>query len=169
MKKYTFGVALLALLLNLIVVSKLSAQRIDMSGAVGFDRYGSTVTLSASRIDNYEADGSSSGTLVLQLWATNMPYYGQSILSGYKLAEADLGVIWGGYYLSNINRTIIFYEPATGYYNMVLAVAEWDGSKYITVDWCNFTEVESFGGLPPYTPPPAPPSLDLIDEYVGIW
>jgi hypothetical protein len=28
---------------------------------------------------------------------------------------------------------------------------------------------QNFGGLPPYTPPPAPPALDLIDEYVGIW
>ena len=168
-KTYPLRASLLALVLVLAAAYKANAQRIDMSGAVGFDRYGSTVTLSASRIDNYGAEGSSSGTLVLQLWATSMPYYGQGVLNGYKLAEANLGTLWGGYYLSNINRTVAFYEPAIGYYNMVIVVAEWDGSKYLTVDWCNFSEVESFGGLPPYTPPPAPPSLDLIDDYVGIW
>lgn len=140
-----------------------------MSGAVGFDRYGSTVTLSASRIQNYASQGSLSGTLVLQLWATSMPYYGQGILNGYKLAEANLGALWGGYYLSYINRTVAFYEPPQGYYNTVLVVGEWDGSRYLIVDWCNFVGVENFGGLPPYTPPSAPPALDLIDEYVGIW
>jgi len=168
-KTYPLRASLLILILALTAAYKANAQRIDMSGAVGFDRYGSNVTLSASRIDNYGAEGSSSGTLVLQLWATSMPYYGQSILNGYKLAEANLGVLMGGYYISNINRAVTFYEPAIGYYNMVIVVAEWDGSKYLTVDWCNFSEVESFGGLPPYTPPPAPPSLDLIDDYVGIW
>ena len=140
-----------------------------MSGAVGFDRYGSSVTLSASRIQNYASQGSLSGTLVLQLWATSMPYYGQGVLNGYKLAEANLGTLWGGYYLSNINRTVAFYEPPQGYYNTVLVVGEWDGSRYLIVDWCNFTGIENFGGLPPYTPASAPPAIDLIDEYVGTW
>jgi hypothetical protein len=39
----------------------------------------------------------------------------------------------------------------------------------LIVDWCNFTGIENFGGLPPYTSPPAPQALDLIDEYVGTW
>jgi hypothetical protein len=168
-KRYNFCLVLLSLLLSLLAAQKLNAQQIDMSGTVGYDRYGGTVTLSASRIENYGAIGSSSGTLVLQLWATSMPYYGQSILNGYKLAEANLGILWGGYYLSNINRSVLFYEPPIGYYNMVLVVAEWDGSKYLTVDWCNFTDVESFGGLPPFSPTPQPQPLDLIDEYVGTW
>jgi hypothetical protein len=166
-KRYNFCLVLLSLLLSLLAAPKLNAQRIDMSGAVGFDRYGSTVTLSASKIQNY--GGSTSGTLALQLWATSMPYYGQSMLYGHKLAEASLGALWGGYYLSNINRTVAFYEPPQGYYNTVLVVGEWDGSRYLIVDWYNFVGVENFGGLPPYTPPSAPPALDLIDEYVGTW
>ena len=168
-KTYPLRASLLILILVLTVASKANAQRIDMSGAVGFDRYGSSVTLSASRIQNYASQGSLSGTLVLQLWATSMPYYGQGVLNGYKLAEANLGTLWGGYYLSNINRTVAFYEPPQGYYNTVLVVGEWDGSRYLIVDWCNFTGIENFGGLPPYTSPPAPPALDLIDEYVGTW
>lgn len=140
-----------------------------MSGAVGFDRYGSSVTLSASRIQNYASQGSLSGTLVLQLWATSSPYYGQSILNGYKLAEANLGTLSGGYYLSNINRSVAFYEPPRGYYNTVLVLGEWNGYQYLTVDWCNLIGIKNFGGMPPYTPVPAPPALDLIDEYVGTW
>jgi hypothetical protein len=168
-KTYQLHLSLLILILALAAASKANAQQIDMSGAVGFDRYESTVTLSASRIENLRSQGSTSGTLALQLWATTAPYYGQSILDGYKLAEANLGPLLGGYYLSNINKTVAFYEPPQGYYNTVLVVGEWDGSKYLIVDWCNFAGVENFGELPPYAQPPAPLALDLIDEYVGIW
>jgi hypothetical protein len=67
MKTHTFAIVTLILFLTLISAFKVNAQKIDLSGTVGFDRYGSTVTLSASRIENYGAIGSSSGTLVLQL------------------------------------------------------------------------------------------------------
>jgi hypothetical protein len=130
-KTYPLRASFLILVLALAAASKANAQQIDMSGAVGFDRYGSTVTLSASRIENYGAIGSSSGTLVLQLWATSAPYYGQSILNGYKLAEANLGTLWGGYYFSNINRSVAFFEPPRGYYNVVLVLGEWNGYQYL--------------------------------------
>jgi hypothetical protein len=168
-KRYNFCLVLLSLLLSLLAAQKLNAQQIDMSGTVGYDRYGGTVTLSASRIQNYASQGSLSGTLVLQLWATSMPYYGQGVLNGYKLAEANLGTLWGGYYLSNINRTVAFFEPPRGYYNTVLVLGEWNGYQYLTVDWCNLIGIKNFGGMPAYTPVPAPPALDLIDEYVGTW
>jgi hypothetical protein len=164
-----FAFAASVFILTLLSTFQVNAQEIDMSGTVRFDRSGSWVSLSAGRIENYGLQGSMSGTLVLQLWATSAPYYGQSILTGYKLAEANLGTLWGGYYLSDINRTVVFNEPPQGYYTAVLVVGEWDGSKFITVDWFNFAGVQNFGGLPPYTPPPVPPALDLIDEYVGIW
>jgi hypothetical protein len=169
MKKNTFCLLLLGLLLIFLSAPKLNAQQIDMYGNVGFDRVGGYVTLSASRIQNMRPLGNTSGTLALQLWATSMPYYGQSMLNGFKLAEANLGTLRGGYYLSNINRTVVFSEPPVGYYNVVLVVGEWNGSEYLTADWINFTEVENFGGLPPYTPAITPQPLDLIDEYVGTW
>lgn len=169
MKKNTFCLLLLGLLLIFLSAPKLIAQQIDMYGNVGFDRLGGYVTLSAASIQNMRPLGNTSGTLALQLWATSMPYYGQSMLNGYKMAEANLGTLQGGYYLSNINRTVVFSEPPAGYYNVVLVVGEWNGSEYLTADWINFTEVENFGGLPPYTPTITPQPLDLIDEYVGTW
>jgi hypothetical protein len=48
-KTYPLRASLLILILALTAAYKANAQRIDMSGAVGFDRYGSTVTLSASK------------------------------------------------------------------------------------------------------------------------
>ncbi len=80
-----------------------------------------------------------------------------------------MGTLWGGYFLSNIDRNVAFFEPPRGYYNVVLVLGEWNGYQYLTVDWCNFTGIENFGGLPPYTPASAPPAIDLIDEYVGTW
>lgn len=168
-KRYPICCAIfLALLLNLIVVSNLSAQQIAMSGTIGYERLGKSVTLSASRIDNFGVSGSISGTLALQLWGTNAPYYGGT-LGGYKLAEINLGRLFGGNYFGNISQMVNFSEPPTGYYNVTLVLAEWNGYEYLVVDWFNFTNIQNFGGLPPYTPPPAPPALDLIDEYVGIW
>ena len=168
MKKYTFGIGLLALLLNLIVVSNLSAQQISMSGTLGYERLGKSVTLSASRIDNFGASGSISGTLALQLWGTNAPYYGGT-LGGYKLAEINLGRLFGGNYFGNISQIVNFFEPPTGYYNVTIVLAEWNGYEYLVVDWLNFTNIQNFGGVPPYTPPPSQAPLDLIDEYVGTW
>ena len=160
---------LLGLLLIFLSAPKLSAQQIDMYGNVGFDRVGGYVTLSAARIQNMRPLGNTSGTLALQLWATSMPYYGQSMLYGHKLAEANLGTLRGGYYLSNINQTVVFFEPPVGYYNLVLVVGEWNGSEYLISDWSNFTEVKNFAGLPPYTPVITPKPLNIIDEYVGTW
>ena len=108
--KNTFCLLRLGLLLIFLSAPKLNAQQIDMYGNVGFDRVGGYVTLSAARIQNMRLLGNTSGTLALQLWATSMPYYGQSmLLNGYKLAEANLGTLFGGYYLSNINQTVVFF------------------------------------------------------------
>jgi hypothetical protein len=167
-KKYPFCVVPLALLLTLIAMPKLSAQQIAMSGTLGYERFGNFVTLSASRIDNFRVSGSISGTLSLQLWATNTPYYGGT-LSGYKLAEINLGQLWGGNYFGNISQMVNLFEPPTGYYNMILILGEWNGYEYLVVDWFNFTNLQNFGGVPPYTPPLVQEPLDLIDEYVGTW
>ena len=86
-KRYNFCLVLLSLLLSLLVAPKLNAQQIDMYGNVGFDRVGGYVTLSVARIQNMRPLGNTSGPLALQLWATSMPYYGQSMLYGHKLAE----------------------------------------------------------------------------------
>jgi hypothetical protein len=163
-----FTIVCLTFLSILSALSEARSQSIAMSGIVGYESFGNFVTLSAKRVDNFRAEGSISGSLSLQLWAIDQPYYGQG-LYGYKMGEANLGTLPGGYYISDISRTVAFDEPPRGYYNMVLVIGEWNGYKYIIFDWYNFPTIQNFGGLPPYTPPSTPPALDLIDEYVGIW
>jgi hypothetical protein len=150
------------------------AQEIDMSGAINFTRNGDSVTLSAESIRNYRAPGSTSGNLILQLWATKVPYYGQARLSesplnGFKMGEASLGILSGNSSLSNINQSVVFTGPSAGYYNVVLVLGELNGSDYRILDWFNFTQIEAFGGLSPFTPPAASASKTLIDEYIGTW
>ena len=150
------------------------AQEIDMSGTIDFKPSGNSVTLSAETIRNYRSQESTSGDLVLQLWATKVPYYGQAPLSespwnGIKLAQAPLGALAGNASRSNVQESVAFTEPPAGYYNVVLVLAEWNQSDYLILDWFNFTEIEAFGGLSPFTPPAASAPKTLIDEYIGTW
>jgi hypothetical protein len=150
------------------------AQEIDMSGKIDFNRNGDSVTLSAETIRNYRAQGSTSGNLILQLWATKAPYYGQARLSesplnGFKMGEASLGTLSGNNSRSNVNESVVFTGPSAGYYNVVLVLGELNGSDYRILDWFNFTQIEAFGGLSPFTPPAASAPKTLIDEYIGTW
>jgi hypothetical protein len=150
------------------------AQEIDMSGTIDFTRNGDSVTLSAESIRSYRAQGSTSGNLILQLWATKVPYYGQARLSesplnGFKMGEASLGILSGNNSRSNVNESVVFTGPPTGYYNVVLVLGELNGSDYRIHDWFNFTEIQAFGGLAPFTPPAASTPKTLIDEYIGTW
>jgi len=150
------------------------AQEIDMSGTIDFNRNGDSVTLSAKSIRNYRAQGSTSGNLILQLWATKVPYYGQARLSesplnGFKMGEVSLGILSGNNSRSNVNESVVFTEPSAGYYNVVLVLGELNGSDYRILDWFNFTQIEAFGGLSPFTPPAASAPKTLIDQYIGTW
>jgi hypothetical protein len=150
------------------------AQEIDMSGNIDFTPIGDSVTLSAETIRNYRAQGSTSGNLILQLWATKVPYYGQARLSesplnGFKMGEASLGTLSGNNSRSNVNESVVFTRPSAGYYNVVLVLGELNGSDYHILDWFNFTEIQAFGGLTPFTPPATSAPKTLIDEYIGTW
>lgn len=150
------------------------AQEIDMSGTIDFTRNGDSVTLSAESIRNYRTPDSTSGNLTMELWATKVPYLGQSPLSespwnGIRLAQASLGPLAGNGSRINVHESVGFTEPTAGYYNVVLVLAERNGSEYRTLDWFNFTEIEAFGGLSRFTPPAISAPKTLIDEYIGTW
>jgi hypothetical protein len=105
---------------------------------------GSTATLNVGRIYNYRSSGTVSGPLALQLWATASEYI-SGTLSGYKLVEIPIGTSLGGYYYNNISSSGTLTAPPNGNYNMVMVLAEWNGSAYVTVDWGNFSNRTSFG------------------------
>jgi hypothetical protein len=85
------------------------------------------------------------------------------------MGEASLGILSGNNSRSNVNESVAFMEPPAGYYNLVVVLGEWNQSDYRTLDWYNFTSIEAFGGLLPFTPPVASAPKTLIDEYIGIW
>lgn len=150
------------------------AQEIDISGMIDFNRKQNSVTLSAEHIRNYRVQGSTSGNLILQLWATKVPYYGQAQLSksplkGFKLAEAPLGTLSGNSSRSTVNESVVFTNPPRGYYNVVLVLGEWNGSDYRIHDWFNFTEIKAFGGLAPFKPRATSSTKTLVDIYIGAW
>jgi hypothetical protein len=105
---------------------------------------GSTATLNVERINNYRASGTVSGTLALQLWATASEYI-SGTLNGYKLVEVPIGTSLGGYFYNKISVSGTLTAPPNGNYNMVMVLAEWNGSAYVTVDWGNFSNRTSFG------------------------
>jgi hypothetical protein len=146
----------------------LKAQEIDMSGSVAYNQIGNKVNLSVGEIANLRQDYSVSGTLAIQLWATSAPYYGEPTLYGYKLAEWEIGEIYSGYYLDNLSSTVPFYAPPNGVYNVVIALAEWNGNSYVTIDWENFLDFEAFGVSKP-TPLPSTPSSDAVADFIGTW
>lgn len=131
------------------------AQEIDMSGSVSYNQVGNTVNLQVQRIENFRAVGSYSGTLMLQLWATSTTYTGYPLF-GYKMAEANLGQLYGQYYLSFVNRTVPYLAPPNGTHNIVLVLTEWTGFSYQPVDWYNFGFVTVGSPLPPPEPTPNP-------------
>ena len=133
--------------LSLAAAPTTQAQSVDMYGVFGFNRVGSAVTVGVEYIQNYRPLGTVSGTLVLQLWATDLPHPG-GLLVGYKLCEIPLGTLLGGYYLHNVVRSSSFAAPPDGNYNIVFVLAEWQGFSYATVDWENFNVRQNFG-FPP--------------------
>lgn len=120
------------------------AQDIVFSGVISFERLGSSINLSAARIENHRAAGTLSGTLALQLWATELPVANGQI-SGYKVAEVALGRMNGNFFASNISVNTTFHQPpALDSYNVVMTIAEWNGFAFATQDWRNFNRREVF-------------------------
>ena len=124
-----------------------NGANVDMYGSFSFVRSGSSVTLQVEYVENYDSAFSVSGTLALQLWATTSPF-GGGTLTGYKLAETSLGTLQGSYFLHNISRTVSFTEPPAGTYNIVFVIAEWNGLSFVTDDWANFAQRQTFGSQP---------------------
>ena len=119
--------------------------QIQMSGTFAYESVGNVVTYGVTRIDNFRPLGTVSGTLAIQLWATDVPYTGFAMF-GKKIAEVQLGTLLGGYYLSPVIRTTTLLPlPPPGFYNLVFVLAEWNGFEWLTRDYGNFPTYQAIG------------------------
>ncbi len=132
-----FGLAssLVAVFALLACFSKpAAATNVSLSGAWSYESTGSTVVLRVDRITNHSTGGHS-GTLRLELWAFATPYNGTS-QQGYRLASYTLNPLSGGYHYPNLSTgSIAFTRPATGTWHIALLLMEYDGARYVTIDW----------------------------------
>jgi len=145
-----------------LLASPNSLGQLVMSGTYAYESVGSTVTYGITRIDNFRPLGTISGTLAIQLWATNVPYTGSTIL-GNKIAEVQLGTLLGGYYLSPVIRTAALMNlPPPGYYNIVFVLAEWNGFQWLTADYGNFPTYQAIGFVP------IPPSISRQPQALTL-
>ena len=63
-----------------------------MSGTFYYSAVGNVVTYGVDEVSNYRPNYTTSGTLVIQGWATSAPYYGNGPIVGYKLAESSIAL-----------------------------------------------------------------------------
>lgn len=121
-----------------------SAADIELSGQCGWEISGTSINLIAGRVEN-NSTGGSSGTLRLQLWATDFRYSGSNI-SGYVLGTRVLGTLQGGYSYNSISGNVSYTAPPSGTYYTTLTVEEYTGSGYVIRDYLTFDNTSTFGG-----------------------
>jgi hypothetical protein len=144
----------------LMVPSLARAQEIDMYGQFGLTRDGAIGTAYVQFIQNYRPRGTVSGTMGLQIWATALPYVGGTLV-GFKMAEADLGTLNGGFFVRDVYAAARITDPPPGTYNLVFVLAEWGGFSYLTVDWHNL-------GYETFARPTPTPVIDRTPPKLNI-
>ncbi|MEX0323862.1 MAG: hypothetical protein AB3N63_17010 [Puniceicoccaceae bacterium] len=125
-------------------------QNYDATGANGgikfvgsseFEFTGDSVALEVESISNFNPQGSTSGSLQIELWAGLQPFTGTEF-TGWQVATASLGTIGGGLATTTITGTVSIKNlPPLGVYYMTMFLTEWNGSNYASIDYIRFTEI----------------------------
>jgi len=114
------------------------SKELILEGKVGYtiDHSDSTVNLRIDKVRNKRS--SKSGTLKLNLWATDELHEGGCI-TGYIIATKTIGELKGGWYKYDINYWVDYKAPPSGIYYITLGLEEYghDG-KYHIFDFVNF-------------------------------
>lgn len=141
-----------ALILGLVCSSGSVQAGAKIKGSVRY-QFGpgnKTVTFGADRIEN-ESATSSTGTLMVQLWALDAPYKG-GVMRGKVVASSKLDPLHPGNGYPKVSKTLSASMPGTkkAYYICII-VAEYRSSGYVTSDYRNFTSTAVLGPLPLFT------------------
>jgi hypothetical protein len=131
-------------LLALILVSSLRAQEIDLSGETSWSKVGSTIRISADRVDNFR-DSGVSGDLRLRIWATYEIDDGTNDLTGFVLGTYNLRPLPAGYYYENLSRVVRYNRPPPGLYYTTITLEERAVDGWFIMDSENFPGIVNFG------------------------
>lgn len=113
----------------LCCVASLQAATLKLDGTLSWkiSKPDCTFSLDGS-LQNLSPSGSSSGTLILVLWATPYAYPSQ----GYRLATCSLGQLGGGYQFTSHKWTGVAEVPKiTGEYYFTVSVMEYYGNTWM--------------------------------------
>ena len=130
----------------LLFVSSLCAQELDLVGRTGWQTFGRGIRIYAERVENNRTTGFS-GSLRLQIWATDQPYDGVSDLNGFVLGTYNLRPLEAGFHYANLSRIVRFNRPPPGLYYTTITLEENTVDGFVIADSENFTEPASTGGL----------------------
>jgi hypothetical protein len=111
---------------------------------------GDIIYLQAGAIENYS--DYPTRNLILSLWATKQIYSGGD-LTGYLLAEANVGRLVGYLGFYNFSAPAAYSAPPQSDYYLTMVLSEyqlfnWTGTDYEVIDYKRFDGVQTFGVEP---------------------
>jgi hypothetical protein len=125
-------------------------------GNGGYSYKDDRLTLTCDKIVNEAASGRT-GTLQVQLWATDEPYRGGGI-NGHLLGSIRRDGLESGKIYQDLDEQTELKRPPAGSYHMSLLLLEYDGEEYLIKDHIAFDNKREFTD-------PEPPAKPL--RFVG--
>jgi hypothetical protein len=122
-----------------------SGEGLSMSGNLSFECNGTYCVLRADKVDNDGSRYNRSGSLRLELWRMASAYSGSGGITGYKVAQHDLGQLEGRHHLYGISSGSVrqLVANVTGYCKVALVLSMYTGAGnndgYRIVDYMNFS------------------------------
>lgn len=122
-----------------------SGEGLSMSGNLSFECNGTYCVLRADKVENDGSRYNRSGSLRLELWRMDSAYSGSGSISGYKVAQHDLGQLDGRHYLYGISSGSVrqLVTNVTGYCRVAIVLSMYTGDGrndgYRLVDYMNFS------------------------------
>lgn len=123
----------------LLNIAPQNSSSLTLSGLNGYFIHGDRVILSASEIVNHRHADNISGSLSLELWALDRPYFGGDF-DGVALAGVQIGRVQGQHLLVNGQYDLPFTAPGAGTWTLTLMLREWEGQGFVTRDHVQFAQ-----------------------------
>lgn len=137
----------ISLLVALVFAGAAHAQELDLIGNAGWSKSGSRLHIRAAQIHNNREAGAS-GSLRLQIWATEAPYDGTNDIVGFVIGTANLRPLAAGADYFNVVKRVAYRRPPAGYYFTTITLEErYSDGSWLIIDSENFAGAVNLGGF----------------------